>query len=392
MKLRYLILATVMTWSFTAVNAQNDPNAPTLQQIYNELQTIRSALEQQNDKVNRLWRVAQPYLAELETRIDQEEKQQKEDAALKMQEISKHSDVLFTGKLMFVPRSHTLMLAHKDNTIRFVDVNTAVDINSPVRLDSVANCLTATTDGATLFAGTEKGSVYTWKFGAETPTKIIDSNSWPIDSLAISPDGNLITWATNGKYGSNKQWLEPNESCCVYSLKDNRKLFGCDAGRADFQAVSFSPDSRILALIKNSKVDLLDAATGAMIRELYTDAYSCGPLSVVCSPTDNLIAIGYAPYHIGLWNAETGTMTRLLEGHTNWVVSLCFTKDGKRLISSAGDLSASVWNIQTGEEIGRFRFSEGYTYLYSVSVSSDGKYIAIGRMEEWIVCQTPKIP
>jgi WD40 repeat protein len=115
-------------------------------------------------------------------------------------------------------------------------------------------------------------------------------------------------------------------------------------------------------------------------------------LSVVCGPKDNLVAIGYAPYHIGLWNAETGTMTRLLQGHTNWVVSLCVTADGTRLVSSAGDLSASVWNIRTGEEIGRLRFGNGPAYVYSVSVSSDGEYLAIGRSGEWVVCRMPKVP
>jgi len=307
-----------------------------------------------------------------------------------MQEVLRRTNILFTSKMLFIPRSHTVMLVYSDNTIRFVDVDTAEEVSKPVHLQGV-KCLAAAADGATLFAGTEKGFVYTWKNGSEECTKIADTNGWSVDSLAVSPDGAWLAWATNGGYRANSKWTEPNESCCVINLNNNEKTFGFSAGRVDFQGVSFSPDSQVLALVKNSCVDLVDMNSGAVIRSLETEKYKCGPLSVAYGPSDNVVVIGYAPYNVGLWNAKTGIMTKLLEAHHNWVVSLFVSSDGTRFVSSAGDSTASVWDIKSGTEIGRLRFGEGASYVRSVSISSDGQLLAIGRNGEWVICRMPPV-
>jgi WD40 repeat protein len=71
------------------------------------------------------------------------------------------------------------------------------------------------------------------------------------------------------------------------------------------------------------------------------------------------------------------------------VVSLAFTPDGTRLASSAGDTTASVWEVATGKEVGRLRFGDGGAYVYSVSVSDDGRWLAAGRQGEYVVCEMP---
>ena len=65
-----------------------------------------------------------------------------------------------------------------------------------------------------------------------------------------------------------------------------------------------------------------------------------------------MLAVGYAPYDIILWNAQTGSRQKLLKGHSNWVVSLAFSADGKRLISGAGDSTARLWDLETARKSG----------------------------------------
>src|SRR5204862_4293246 len=60
-------------------------------------------------------------------------------------------------------------------------------------------------------------------------------------------------------------------------------------------------------------------------------------------------------------------------GHTSSIVSLVFTPDGRRLISSGGGLT-QVWNVATGE---RERFWRMPVYVGRLAVTPDGKTLAV---------------
>ena len=43
-----------------------------------------------------------------------------------------------------------------------------------------------------------------------------------------------------------------------------------------------------------------------------------------------------------VWLAETGEKVHTLEGHTNWVQSVCCSADGKRIVSGSQDKTVMV--------------------------------------------------
>jgi len=44
----------------------------------------------------------------------------------------------------------------------------------------------------------------------------------------------------------------------------------------------------------------------------------------------------------------------------------------------------------TGKEVGRFRFGAGPAYVDSVSISDDGRWLAVGRRGEYVVLEMPE--
>ena len=48
-------------------------------------------------------------------------------------------------------------------------------------------------------------------------------------------------------------------------------------------------------------------------------------------------------------NAETGELVKELNGHSDIVVSVCFSPDGKLLASCSWDKSIVISNSETGE-------------------------------------------
>ena len=86
---------------------------------------------------------------------------------------------------------------------------------------------------------------------------------------------------------------------------------------------------------------LWDAETGACVRTL--EGHGDFVTSVCFSPDGRQVASGSYDDTARLWDAETGTCVMTLEGHSDQVYSVCFSPDGRQLASGSGDNTARLW-------------------------------------------------
>jgi WD40 repeat protein len=355
------------------------------------LQSLQDKLEQQTRRIDRLYRALGPQLEELEARADALRKQQEEDALLAMKPVFQIKDENFNSKLLFLPVSRKLALAGADQNIRLLALPQGKVEVTLTGAEGNIECLAATADGKQLFAGTDKGFIFAWSGEKDPAVKIASTGGYPVTAFALSPDGTCVAWACNGMNGTDGKWTQPDESLVMVDTATGRRLWATKVGRGDFQALSFDGKGTCLAVVQTSKVVVLDTATGQVMHELAHEQYPTGPLSTAMSPDGNVCAVGYAPNSIGLWDAHTARLLRLIKAHGNWVVSLAFTPDGALLASSAGDTTASIWQVATGKELGRLRFGDGAAYVNSVSISDDGRWLAAGRRGEYAVREMPAL-
>jgi len=391
--LAYLVVCVVSLVGLASLRAGEPETTHAqkqLDEILQRLERIETMLKEQQQKVNRLYNAVEPHLAQMEEEARRRRQQAEEDAALAMSEVLRKSDEEFTGKCVLLPDTDKLLLARRDATLQVVEIPSGKDAGRIEGLDAAAECLAAVPGLALAYAGTSKGTVYRVDLYTRQAIKVCDTDGWPVDSIAASADGRFFAWATNGRRGKDKEWEEPDESAHIIDAGSGDKVFGAKVGRGDWQAISFSKDGNSCAIVQNSEVVVIETATGKVRQRLRHPGYQSGPLSVAYSPAEPVVAIGYAPHHVALWNAESGKCLKLLPWHTNWVVSLSFTADGCTLVSSAGDLTASVWDVATGKEVGRLRFGSGAAYV--VSVSAIRPYVAIARRGEYVVCRLPGGP
>jgi WD40 repeat protein len=80
---------------------------------------------------------------------------------------------------------------------------------------------------------------------------------------------------------------------------------------------------------------------------------SCaGPIGTRFTPSSD----GGYNGEIRLWSTKTGALLRPpLKGHIVGVSALAFSRDGKTLASSSGDLTLRLWNVATGQELLQFQ-------------------------------------
>jgi WD40 repeat protein len=70
---------------------------------------------------------------------------------------------------------------------------------------------------------------------------------------------------------------------------------------------------------------------------------------------------------------------RVLRGHSDPVLALTLSRDGRTLASGSYDHNVKLWDVKTGNEIRTLAYKkmEGVTeQVRSVSLSSDGKVVA----------------
>jgi WD40 repeat protein len=72
---------------------------------------------------------------------------------------------------------------------------------------------------------------------------------------------------------------------------------------------------------------------------------------------------------------------RKLQGHVGKVTSLALSPDGKRLVSGSDDMTARLWDVETGQRLQTF--SGATNFVLSVDISADGKRILTGSGGEF---------
>ncbi|WZH40870.1 LOW QUALITY PROTEIN: NACHT domain-containing protein [Fusarium acuminatum] len=96
--------------------------------------------------------------------------------------------------------------------------------------------------------------------------------------------------------------------------------------------------------------------------------------SVVFSHDSKKVASASDDHMIGIWNAETGECERVLEGHSSRVNSVVFSHDSKKVASASDDHMIVIWNIEIGE---CERMLEGHSdRVNSVVFSHDSRKVA----------------
>ena len=106
--------------------------------------------------------------------------------------------------------------------------------------------------------------------------------------------------------------------------------------------------------------------------------------SALCLPERgwSLGAVGdrYEPVLLRLWDVATGRCLRTFEGHTQAVVSVCLSADGRWALSGSDDTTVRLWEVATGRCV---RIFEGHMHqVWSVCLSADGRWALSGSKDK----------
>jgi WD40 repeat protein len=342
-----------------------------------EVKRLREALEEQTRRVDRLYRALGPHLADLEARAEEFEQQQKEDTALGLEILRDAKDPTLGSVGCANPASPEFAAITTEGIVRLFgpDGRPRKGLEPG---DLHVTAIAYSPDGRHLLAGTAEGALISWALAPEKLSTIATNVGTQIARVAWLSGSDRVVWAAQVDYydrnGTRTNQNRPGGA--VLERVGGRKLWDFQSAvRGDFQGIGADGGGSTLLVLelpgKARGAFVLDGETGRTLQTLYDPEHPSGPLSVAGFPDGRMVAVGYAPNGVILWDRATGKPKRL-QGHGNWVVALEFSRDGRQLISGSGDSTARIWDVSTGRETGRIRFPGPSTYVEGVGLTPDG--------------------
>ena len=250
---------------------------------------------------------------------------------------------------------------------------------------------------------------------AQTPPLMLAGNWGRLIDVAFSPDGQFVagagdsgstlwnaqsgavlfhlpgqgsslgvTFSPNGKWvaaaGTLGRNYTGNGTVTIWNTADGKTVTTIHCENTPF-TVRFSPDGARL-LVGNGTAIEYDPYTGSTLDTINTSPASHVMYTARCacySPDGRYIATAHSGTDdsIRLWDRATLQLIRVFPGaHAPWAMSVQFSSDGARLLSTGTDGTAKIWDVDNGTLLHSLHASVGSERCAVLSADQKSIYVA----------------
>jgi len=269
-------------------------------------------------------------------------------------------------KLTCISADEKWILRANDNEISILEKSSNRCIRSIERHVKGIKAVCFSPDGRWILSGFEDGSLKLWESPSGRFIGSFKAHFSPINSVCFSPDSLWILSGSNDK--TMKLWdfseiLNTNLASQLATYMQCRILTAEQTHKVQEEFNLFFTEARTNYVNGNYKEAL------SIIDKIRTDPeYKWSPKSLGLLSDISLRCKRHNV--IDMINIES------FAGHTNPVNSVCFSPDGRFVLSASLDETMKLWQVSTGHCLQTFRGHKNS--IRSVSISANGRYIISG--------------
>lgn len=276
-----------------------------------------------------------------------------------------------TVPLGFTEDSRTMVTVDERGRLRYWDVRGSREIDGMAWTLDLTGVFTrdfeiiapvASNDLALLAVGMTDGRVQLWNLETRAG-RVWVAHMQQVRNLAFSPDDRRI--ATVGDDGILKLWDTATGALLSEAGIPNHRF------EADFNVpLVWSSDGRMLAIANQATIFVHDGNDARWLRNLEAGRHV---YSMRFSSTDpRLLVSTQEDQTLAFWDAASGgPPDRIRTSHQEGVYDLCFSPDGRTLVSVIDDVK--LWNLATRQEVATLDGHE--RGVFATRFSPDGNAI-----------------
>ena len=251
------------------------------------------------------------------------------------------------------PEGKLLVSGSADNTVRIWDISNGKMIDS--RRSHLRDVLSVafSPDGNLIASGSMDASIEIWDFKTGREIRPLTGHLNNVHSVSWNPVNNrqLVSASSDGFV---RLWdIETRTS----------RVIGMGFDRSEIFNAKFCPDGNYIAFTIGGP------GTISYVALDYDD-------SLNISTYDDIEKKLNSKFGIVILDLFTGIPEKILSGHSNMIVSLGWSHDGKNIVSSSYDTTAKLYDVYSGKCLRTF--SGKTDNLTGIAISNDGNFVVTG--------------
>ena len=261
-------------------------------------------------------------------------------------------------------------------SVRFWDAATGEEIAATGPTDAYVRTAVLSADGSRLAISVTPQNATSSRIdildtATGTTVASADGLGVLIDSLEFDPAGKSVLWIDTAQGVVNRADARTG------SAQKSTKLFSGSQEHHFLPWIAWSPDGATIAVCNWSEgtIDLLDAQSLEPARR-WPHGHGAPLRSIAFSPDSRRLLTTAEDGIARVWDATTGARLHDLVGHAGRVLCAVYSPDGKRIASGGDDHNARIWDAETFDQVARLGGHEDY--VYSLAWRADSQQLISG--------------
>ncbi len=218
------------------------------------------------------------------------------------------------------------------------------------------------------YTGAADGYIVEWSHDDKADGALISRVSRPVYSFLLNSEKmQLLAGTAQGSL----HCIDLNQQV------ETRNIEAHTLGLYDLKAYN----NRLISVGGDGIINVWDMETLQLIIKIKGSDKSARCVAI--NPNENEFAVGFSDFSIKIYDGETYQLKRTLNGHSNSVFALSYSKDGKCLISGGRDAMLKVWDVENDFDL-LHDIAAHSLHINTIVFNTENTLLATGSMDKTI--------